>query len=182
MYRLLSFLGALVALALGACDGAPAPDLAVAPAGGSAAEAAHSRSPSDPSDGLAPIRFTLGQGQTRTFGETASSLTFAAVVSDTRCPLSVECVRAGEARTRFTFRNGDGTEYAVGLAIPGGSPLELSTQEVAPAFAGGYAFRLIRLQPYPGRVTDVDAPATATVVVEPCTERCFEVYPTPEHP
>jgi hypothetical protein len=188
MNRLLSFLGALVVLALAACDGATAPDLTGDPLGVGAAGAALSESERGPTDGLWPVHLSLRLGQTQTYGESASSLTFDAVATDSRCPANLDCKHAGQARASFTFRRGDGAEYAVELAIPGGSPLELSPEDVRPAFVAGYAFRLVRLQPYPGYAPD-HAPSTglaergtATVVIEPCTTRCFEIYPRPDQP
>jgi hypothetical protein len=186
MYRILCFLGVLVVLALAACDGATAPDLIGDTVGGRAADAALGQPEYGHSTGLATRSITLRLGQTLAFGETATFLTFNAVASDSRCPANLDCVEAGEALARFTFRRGDGAEYAVGIVIPGGSPLELSPEEVAPTFAGGYAFRLVRLQPYPGYAPDystsAETPVTATVVVEPCVERCNEFYPSPVHP
>jgi hypothetical protein len=176
MNRFLSFFGALALLALGACDGLTAPDAA----GGATAEPASFLYV--PPESPEPLRFRIGIGQTRSFGESASALTFNDVLSDTRCPVGSECPQAGEARTRFTFRRGDGSLYTVQLGIPGGSPRAFLPEQVEPALAGGYFFRLVRLQPYPGYAPEAGMPVTATLVVEPCPDRCFEVYPRPGHP
>lgn len=176
MIRYLSFLGALLALSLAACDGATAPDLSGEATLSSATEAPLGPARLSDSDALKRLRATIGFGQTFTFEETGAELSFDVIHSDSRCPAYLDCVVDGEARAGFTFHDGNGAEYAINLGIPGGSPLELDLAEVKPAFAAGYAFRLVRLQPYPGYGPDYGVdngrPGKATLVVEPCAEPC----------
>jgi hypothetical protein len=177
MNRILCSLGALVVLALAACDGATAPDL-TGDLGSDTAVASALRPTQPSSEGEVEAEpLVLRLGQTGYYGETAVSVTFDGVGKDSRCPATLDCVERGVAHASFTFRRGDGTEYAVALAIPGGSPHRLPAKAVTPAYVAGYAFRLVRLQPYPGYAPDyaasTGAPVTATLLMEPCTTRCF---------
>jgi hypothetical protein len=55
-----------------------------------------------------PGDLTLGVGQT---GSTSGlSITFNALVQDSRCPIDVECIEAGAVNTNVTFKTGTKTE------------------------------------------------------------------------
>jgi len=77
-------------------------------------------------------------------GETASSIglaiTFDAVVGDSRCPESVECVWAGEAHVRLTV---DGTAEDLLVSDPERAPDDVIRR-------GNVILRAVELTPYPG--------------------------------
>ena len=84
--------------------------------------------------------FTLAAGQTAQVGPDRTSVTFDTVVSDSRCPTDVQCIRAGEAVVRVVVA-------AQGQA---GDTVELQTtptRNTAPA--AGYTLALTRLLPEP---------------------------------
>jgi hypothetical protein len=92
--------------------------------------------------------FRLARGETAAI---AGGLTvrFSSVVEDSRCPMGVTCIRAGEARVHLELRaRGAGTDEVI-LATEGGQPRYAS-------FAG-YDVRLVALDP--PRRTDVPHPA-----------------------
>ncbi|MFL5387042.1 MAG: hypothetical protein ACJ8GN_31490 [Longimicrobiaceae bacterium] len=92
--------------------------------------------------------FRLARGET---AAVAGGLTvrFSAVVEDSRCPMGVMCIRAGEARVHLELRaRGAGADEVI-LATEGGQPRYAS-------FAG-YDVRLVALDP--PRRTDVPHPA-----------------------
>lgn len=85
--------------------------------------------------------FRLGRGETAAVGADGLTVRFASVVEDSRCPLGVVCVRAGEARVHLELRApGAGTDEVI-LATEGGQPRYAS-------FAG-YDVRLVDLDPRP---------------------------------
>lgn len=70
------------------------------------------------------------------------SITIDSVLNDSRCPLDVDCVWAGEATVRFIFTNAD-KESVIQLKISGdGSP---GTDTII----GGYYIQMVDLLPYP---------------------------------
>ncbi len=93
--------------------------------------------------------FRLAQGETASVGEERLAVRFAEVVSDSRCPVGVQCVRAGEARVRFELRLAGAEPEAVILATEGAQPRYASY--------GAYDVHLVTLEPQPR--TDVPRPA-----------------------
>jgi hypothetical protein len=165
-FCLLGFL--LFAFFLSACDGLTTPGVF---------ETARAL---DRAAGRAQVALTLGESAP--LSEPGSSLSFDALLSDNRCPVGMSCPwRYSVAHTRFTLRTADGTAYVVPLTMPSGPPGLLPIEDAPWAMAGGYVIHLLRLQPYPGWPPD-GVPVTATVVVEPCPDRCFEVWPPPDVP
>jgi len=101
--------------------------------------------------------FQLPKGQTATVASERLTVRFTNVESDSRCPVNVQCIRAGEARVHFELRQ------------PGREPedLILATVGAQPRYAtwGAYDLHLVALEPQPR--TDVPHPpyvATLRVV------------------
>jgi hypothetical protein len=93
--------------------------------------------------------FRLARGETAAVGTDGLTVRFAAVVEDSRCPMGVMCIRAGEAKVQLELRARGAGEEDVILATEGGQPRYAS-------FAG-YDVRLVALDP--PRRNDVPHPA-----------------------
>ena len=93
--------------------------------------------------------FRLAPGETATVAGTRLTVRFAEVVSDSRCPMGVQCIRAGEARVRFELRGAGASPEAVVLATQGAEPRQASYD--------AYDVHLVSLEP--PRRTDVPRPA-----------------------
>jgi len=93
--------------------------------------------------------FRLARGETAMVGSDGLTVRFAAVVEDSRCPMGVMCIRAGEAKVQLELRARGAGEEDVILATEGGQPRYAS-------FAG-YDVRLVTLDP--PRRRDVPHPA-----------------------
>jgi hypothetical protein len=91
----------------------------------------------------------LALGRTATVGPDGLTVRFVSVVDDSRCPMDVQCVRAGEAKVQLGLRAPGTRDDAVILATEGGQPRVAS-------FAG-YDIHLVALDP--PRRTDVPNPA-----------------------
>lgn len=93
--------------------------------------------------------FQLPKAQTATVASERLTVRFTHVESDSRCPVGVQCIRAGEARVHFELR------------LPGREPEDviLATEGAQPRYAtyGAYDLHLVALEP-PRRV-DVPNPA-----------------------
>ena len=80
---------------------------------------------------------TLQYGDSALLGRNGPSITFSAIEADSRCPVDVTCVWAGDAHVRLDGNRGDGRE-----------PLELHTGiEPTEAEFGGYRIRLLDVAP-----------------------------------
>lgn len=92
--------------------------------------------------------FPLPKGATATLVGDRLTVTFERVESDSRCPLGVQCIRAGEAKVQLQLR------------LPGQAPEEviLATDGAQPRYAtyGAYDLHLVSLEPRPR--TDVPHP------------------------
>ena len=97
--------------------------------------------------------FRLPRGESAEVG--GLSIRFAQVVEDSRCPLGVQCIRAGEAKIQLALRAG-GERRTVVLATEGAQPRETD-------FAG-YEVRLVTLDP-PRRQNDPAPAYVATLRV-----------------
>jgi hypothetical protein len=83
--------------------------------------------------------FRLERGETAAVGDDGLTVRFVAVVEDSRCPLGVQCVRAGEARVQLQLRApGSGSDVVV-LATEGGQPRYASL--------GPYDVHLVDVEP-----------------------------------
>ena len=105
-------------------------------------------STSRPSAGVAQQRFVLDEEFALRVGQTAElaagtgvRLTFEAVRGDSRCPVGVSCIWAGDAVVAMTVHDTDG----------GPTTIELHTNVRfdAEAVLDGYVVRLVRLSPTP---------------------------------
>lgn len=76
-------------------------------------------------------------------------LRFEAVVSDSRCPAGVDCVRAGEAVVAFSFV-GRRSIGEVRLEIPGYASAETEPRPEQSTTRSDFRFTLLALTPYPG--------------------------------
>lgn len=68
---------------------------------------------------------------------------------ESRCPLGVSCIRAGEARVSLQITNGAGDTETLTLEAKGNCEKEDGSCGEAKT-ALGYAVKLISLNPYPG--------------------------------
>ncbi|HVG46346.1 MAG TPA: hypothetical protein VM890_16500 [Longimicrobium sp.] len=93
--------------------------------------------------------FRLARGEAAAVGPDRLTVRFAAVVEDSRCPMGVMCIRAGEAKVQLALRAPGAGEDDVIVATEGGQPRYAS-------FAG-YDVRLVALDP--PRRNDVPHPA-----------------------
>lgn len=89
---------------------------------------------------LIPLESGIQLGQS---GKT--SLSFDAVVSDSRCPANALCTWAGIAIAKFTFKEGS-RSYPFMLSIMPGYPKQ-------DTLIGGYYIEFSDLKPYPGLET-----------------------------
>ena len=109
--------------------------------------------------GAADRTATLGESFRLARGESVAveelAIRFATVVEDSRCPLGVQCIRAGEAKIQLALRAG-GERRTVVLATEGAQPRE--------ADFAGYEVRLVTLDP-PRRQNDPAPAYVATLRV-----------------
>ena len=92
--------------------------------------------------------FTLAPGETARIGYERTRVTFEAVVSDSRCPTDVQCIRAGEAVVRV---GAAGQEHAA-------ETVELQTtpgRDQAPV--AGLSLTLTRVLPEPNTKVQIKA-------------------------
>jgi len=83
--------------------------------------------------------FRLARGETAAVGPDGLTARFAAVVEDSRCPIGVMCIRAGEAKVQIQLRAPGVGDDVVILATEGGQPRYASF--------GDYDVRLVTLDP-----------------------------------
>ena len=84
------------------------------------------------------------------------------VLSDSRCPINVNCVHAGYTHARFTISIADSAPQTFELGLKTHSPRNMQ-------FAverNGYRFTFTRLQPYPGEANYTYQNLRATVSIE----------------
>jgi hypothetical protein len=91
--------------------------------------------------------FTLAEGESMRVDGTDLVVTFTRVVEDSRCPTSVTCIRAGEARIVVTVR-GAGAPVALQLDSPAATSAGAPTNEKR---VGPYLVRLESVDPYPAQ-------------------------------
>ncbi|HET7234105.1 MAG TPA: hypothetical protein VFJ16_29095 [Longimicrobium sp.] len=98
--------------------------------------------------------FRLAQGQVATVADTRLTVRFTGVESDSRCPVGVQCIRAGEARVRLELR------------LPGREPevVILATEGAQPRHASYDAYDVHLMGLDPPRRTDVPHPAYVAIV------------------
>ena len=102
--------------------------------------------------------FVLGVGQTAALGGFDVSLTFEAVREDSRCPIGVSCVWAGDAVVAITVDDTGGDAEAIELHTNARFDLE--------AAIDGHIVRLVELSPTPRRGSTIPVDRyEATLVV-----------------
>ncbi len=90
--------------------------------------------------------FFIGPGQKAEIRESGLEITFNRVIEDSRCPIGVECVWAGNGKVE------------IAIQFSGEKPLvqELNTNlEPGEIKAGEYKIRLLELQPYPEKDQEI---------------------------
>jgi hypothetical protein len=102
--------------------------------------------------------FTLALGETVSIANTAWSLSFDAVTEDSRCPVNVECVWAGQAVLHLTAARPGETEALT---------LTLGSETMVPEPIGdtGVFLTVSDLQPYPVAGTPIPQRAYAITAV-----------------
>ena len=100
----------------------------------------------------------MGDGQTAALGGFDVSLTFEAVREDSRCPIGVSCVWAGDAVVAITVDDTGGDAEAIELHTNARFDLE--------AAIDGHIVRLVELSPTPRRGSTIPVDRyEATLVV-----------------
>lgn len=183
-YSSLATLALLITpLPLAACEEVAAPELAT--------DGAPVHASADAPDAFSrwADKVTLPLGST-TVVRGERRITFDALGRDGRCPMGVDCVRAGEIAAHFTLdTNRDA--FPITFVLPGGHPKGLSLHEAPWASVDGLLVYLVRVDPYPVAhdggnddwevIERSDAEASrpvlpaATLVVRPCpgsVDRC----------
>ena len=104
-------------------------------------------------------RFVLEAGQAASIADERLVITFVKVSQDSRCPLNVMCVWAGEARVMIQVElNGQDMGQQELVLSAGGSPAVISLDK--------YHLQLLRLDPYPTTAGVAPDDYTATMVVD----------------
>lgn len=105
--------------------------------------------------------FTLQEGHSRRLASINASVTFVSKLTDSRCPLNVDCFWEGEASIQLQFTE-DG-KAPISIEIKGYVGPE-GTDKLGAEMAG-YQFMLHRLDPYPVDGEQSEDPVTATLEV-----------------
>ena len=84
--------------------------------------------------------FALKVGQSVVLAGEGLELAFESVVSDSRCPRGVQCIRAGDATIRLAAEKAPNARAPIQLG---------TTASTADATYGQYSIRLLSLNPYP---------------------------------
>lgn len=95
--------------------------------------------PTDPSGPSLDERFILQVGESEVLRGEPVRVRFERIIEDSRCPIDVVCVVAGEAIGEFEIR--------VGGAAP--VTVEISTDPRGSVVVGGYRFTLVGMSPLP---------------------------------
>lgn len=94
-----------------------------------------STDPSDPQHQA----FTLAPGELATTKDSAIRIQFEGVLSDSRCPIDVVCIQAGDAVVKIHVQSRDSQEQSY----------ELHTSDLQPVAHDGAKITLVQLMPYP---------------------------------
>ena len=84
-------------------------------------------------------RFSLSAGESATIRGERARLVFERIVSDSRCAVDVQCIRAGEARAAFRLQTSGTAEVS----------FELDTDRDRTRDVGGYRVTLVDVSPAP---------------------------------
>lgn len=104
------------------------------------ASASNSGAPAPQAPAKLDQRFTLKVGATMTIDGEGIQVGFESVVSDSRCPKGVQCIRAGEAEIRIWLSQARGRELR---------ELKTSPPAAAQAVIDRYRITLVSLEPEP---------------------------------
>jgi hypothetical protein len=98
--------------------------------------------------------FTLGVGESTRVEDTDLTVSFDEVSSDSRCPVDVNCIQAGEALVQLALRSGEGERTVIELTVPpgGSSP---------PKRFGSFLITVVELNPQ--KVSDQSVEPSAYV-------------------
>jgi hypothetical protein len=94
--------------------------------------------------------FRLALGSTARIRGTDLYITFERVVEDSRCPVKVQCVWAGEVTLELRIRSGDAAEQTHTIVLPGGggAPLNVGPLGIREAWVTPPRDPARPLQPY----------------------------------
>jgi hypothetical protein len=102
---------------------------------------------------------TLGVNQSKKIFDGKLAVKIVAVVEDSRCPKAVNCIQAGNAKVRVSFKNGNDSLKVVDLDLNAGQ---------RSAMYGNYKITLTALTPYPETAAPIKRNKyMATLTVEP---------------
>lgn len=150
------WLSCLAVLLLAACAGRSSPD-SHSPAESAAAEAPN---PRESTSGTPPVkRIQLKLGASTTLGESGATLRFSELVADSRCPLGVTCVWAGEVSLRFQVLTEQGGTDTFDLILGSSGPA------AATRVRGDVTIQLMEVRPYP-RDGVPNSPAAYIAILE----------------
>lgn len=99
-------------------------------------------------------RFSLHPGESAQIRGEQATIVFERLVSDSRCAVDVQCIRAGEARAAFRLETGGAAEIS----------FELDTDRERTGEVGGYRVTLVEVSPAPRSTVRV-APGEYRVVL-----------------
>jgi hypothetical protein len=91
------------------------------------------------------VRFTLRAGQSASIRGERATVVFDRIVSDSRCAVDVQCIRAGEARAALRLEPGGGPEIS----------FELDTDRDRSQEVGGYRVTLVGVSPAPRSTVEI---------------------------
>jgi hypothetical protein len=89
---------------------------------------------------------TLGVNQSKKIFDGKLMVKVVAVVEDSRCPKDVDCIQAGNAKVRVSFRKGNDPLKVVDLDLNAGQ---------TSAMYGNYKITLTALTPYPATAAPI---------------------------
>lgn len=137
----------------------PATSVRPAPSSAPAAVPPPAQSPPDPGPNAVPApgvslgtSFRLPEGASATVTGEGLTITFARLITDSRCPLDAQCIWAGEVKIAVT-------------ADQAGAPVTLELGDAQPQGTyRGYSIHLVSVDPYPALGTG-DRPRSAVLRV-----------------
>lgn len=100
--------------------------------------------------------FALQEGKSAVVGPARVTVTFEKVLSDSRCPVDVQCIQAGEASIRVQVQAAGGEKAALTLSTHGDRDT---------AAAGPVTVTLTELLPVPRVTSSKREPYRATLIV-----------------
>lgn len=106
--------------------------------------------------------FALNFGETAAFPEADLTITFEAVLTDSRCPANVQCVIAGWATVLLSANHRGQPLAEITLTSPPTQPEQVETFTLE-----GYTLRLVQINPYPQQPGEIQTEVySLTLVLE----------------